>query len=227
MDSLLKEKNKGFSLVELLVVLAVLVIIMGTAALTMGTAMRDSRTRKAAFEFKAMLVDGSKTAMATYKEVIAEWTGSAVLMYEDGDASFSYNGGNDTVLAYFLADGSLTDPGRPDWITGDYYFIPSVQMVTSLAGGGNSLDLSGIYGTGFENVPILDSTAKIILRPEGVNVIKVGVNDLPAGLVSFRHVDDIDEETQERQYFVLISKTFIRVLKMEDDGTGNFVPKEL
>ena len=226
MDSILKKK-KGFSLVELLVVIAVLTIIMGTAALTMGTSLRDSRTRKAAYEFKAMLIDGSKNAMATYKQVIAEWSGSGVQMYEDGDASFSYDNGNDVMLAYFLADGSPTDPGRPAGLTGDYYFIPSVQIVTALAGGGTTLDLSALYGTGFENVPILDATAKIILRPEGVNIIKVGAVDYPAGLVSFRHVDDIDEETQERQYFVLITKTFIRVLKMQDDGTGNFVPMEL
>ncbi len=225
MDSLLKRK-KGFSLIELLVVIAVLIIIMGAAALTMGTAVRDSRTKKAAYEFKTMLLYGLNTAMATYKQVIVEWTGSAVQMYEDFDGSFSYNN-NDTMLAYFLADGSLTDPGRPQGIDGDYYFIPGVEIVNSLAGGGASLDLSGIYGAGFENVPILDSNAKIILRPEGVNVIKVGIADLAAGLVSFRYVDDIDEENQERQYFVLVSKTFIRVLKFEDDGTGNFVPREL
>ncbi len=226
MDSLLNE-NKGFSLVELLVTIAVLIIIMGAAALTMGTALRDSRTKKAAFNFKTMLVDGEKTAMTEYRQVIVEATTQGIQMYLDSDESFSYTSGNDRFLALFIADGSSKDPGKPSGLPGDYYFIPGVRIVNSIAGVGTAIDLAALYGEGFEQVPVLDANAIIILRPEGVNNIKIGINEHTAGIICFRHIKDIDEDSLERQYLVLITKTFIKILKLEDDGTGNFVPKEL
>ena len=232
MDSLLK-KEKGFSLVELLVVIAVLVILMGTAALTLGTSMRNSRVRKAAFLFKSMLADGLKEAMTNYKQVIIEVDssvggGTRLRMYLDGDASFSYGSANDKLLAYFVLTGDKVDPGKPTGFTGNYYFIPDVVFSDTTQSGGNTLDLTSIYGTGFGSVQIVSSTAQIVIRPEGVFVVRVGGTSIsPGGLVLFRHSDDIDEGNEDRQYFVLITKTFTRVLKLEDDGTGNFVPKEL
>lgn len=232
MDSLLK-KQKGFSLIELLVVIAVLIIIMGAAALTMGTSMRDSRVKKAAFVFKTMLTDGMKESMSNYKQVIVEVdpsfaAGVRLRMYIDGDESFTYGGANDRLLAYFVTTGDKVDPGRPAGFTGDYYFIPDVVFSTTTESGGSTLDLSSIYGTGFENISIIGTNSKIIIRPEGVFVIRSGgVSLTPGGLVLFRHVDDIDQQEQDRQYFVLITTTFLRIIKLEDDGTGNFVPREL
>ncbi|GEM_PF-1646472 len=232
MDSLLK-KNKGFSLVELLVVIAVLIIIMGAAALTGGTAVRDSRTKKAAFVFKTMLMDGFKEAISNYKQVVVEVdssfsSGTRLMMYIDGDVSETYGGGNDTLLAYFVVTGDKIDPGKPAGFTGDYYFVPDIVFSSATEGGASTLNLYSIYGTGFENVPIIGANAKIIIRPEGVFVVRAGGTTLtPGGLVLFRHVDDIDQGEQDRQYFVLITKTFLRVLKLEDDGSGNFVPREL
>ncbi len=232
MDSLLK-KQKGFSLVELLVVIAVLIIIMGAAALTTGTAIRDSRVKKAAFILKTMLTDGMKEAMSNYKLVIVDVdssfaNGVRLRMFLDGDESFIYGGANDRLLAYFVTTGDKVDPGRPAGFNGDYYFIPDVVFSAVTESGGNTLDLSSIYGTGFESVPIIDSSSKIIIRPEGVFVVRSGgVSLTPGGLVLFRHVDDIDQQEQDRQYFVLITTTFLRIIKLEDDGSGNFVPREL
>ncbi len=228
MDSLLKSK-KGFSLVELLVVIAVLIIILGTAALTVGTSMRDSGVKKAAFTFKTMMIDGLKEAMTNYKLVIVERDtsfggGTRMMMYIDGDENHSFGGTNDTMLAYFVVTGDSVDPGRPAGFTGDYYFVPNVNITASTESGGTTLDLTSLYGTGFNNVPILSGSYKILIKPEGVYEV------LPSktpGLVLFRNTRDIEEGEQDRQYMVLITKTFLRVLKLEDDGSGNYYPREL
>ncbi len=231
MDSLLK-RTKGFSLIELLVVIAVLVIIMGTAALTMGTSMRDSRTKKAAFDFKAMLTDATKEAMANYKPVVVRKdtsfsNGIRLMMFMDRNEDMVFNG-NDRMLAYFVVTGNKVDPGRPPEYSGDYYFTPDVLIKSSTQSGGTSVDLSNLYGSDFNSVPVLDDNSIIVVRPEGVYVVRVGGSVSPVGgVVLFRNIQDIDEATEERQYFVFVTKTFTRVLKMEDDGTGNFVIREL
>ncbi len=233
MDSLLK-KQRGFSLIELLVVIAVLVIIMGTAALTTGVSIRDSRVKKAAFMFKTMLTDGLKEAMTNYKQVVVDVASSSsggvtLRMYIDGDENFSYGGANDRLLAYFVVTGDKVDPGRPAGFQGDYYFIPDVVISTTTQGGAHALDLTSLYGQGFNAVRIINnSNTKIIIKPEGVfDFQSTGIVLNGGALVLFRHADDVDEGNEDRQYFVLITKTFLRVLKLEDDGTGNLVPREL
>ncbi len=233
MDSLLK-KEKGFSLVELLVVIAVLIIVMGAAALTTGVSMRDSRVKKAAFLFKTMLTDGLKEAITNYKQVVVErdaavGNGVRIRMYIDGDENFAYGGSNDRLLAYFVVTGDKIDPGKPAGFTGDYYFVPDVVIATTTESGGNNLDLTSLYGQGFGAVRIINNgQTKIIIKPEGVfDFQSVGPVLNGGALVLFRHADDVDEDNKERQYFVLITKTFLRVLKLEDDGTGSLVPREL
>lgn len=233
MDGLLKNR-KGFSLIELLVVIAVLVIIMGTAALMTGTSSRDAKVKKAAYAFKSMLLDGLKEAMATSQRVIVEketdiGQGLRIRMYVDGDENGSYGGSNDRILAYFVVTGDKVDPGRPAGYHGDYYFIPDVVIDTTTQNGGGTLDLTSLYGQGFGAVRIINSgQTKIIIKPEGVfDFLSTGLALHGGGLILFRNVDDVNDNEQDRQYFVLITKTFVRVLKLEDDGTGNYVPKEL
>ncbi len=223
MDSILNEK-KGFSLIELLVVIAVLVILMGTAALTLGTSMRDSRVRKAAFLFKTMLTDGVKEAMVNSKQVVVEQdaavgNGIRLRMYIDGDENQSYGGANDRLLAYFVVTGDKIDPGRPVGFTGDYYFVPDVVITTTTESGANTLDLTPLYGSGFGAVGIISNAqTKIIIKPEGVfDFLSTGLALHGGGLVLFRHADDVNEGNEDRQYFVLITKIFTRVLKPEDD----------
>lgn len=117
MNSISKLKQ-GFTLVELLVVVAMLAILMGSMTMSVNGARKKARIQKATTEVKVITQtllayeNFTKSGLPTLNDVPANEENLGFLLGEGGDAQ--ENGQNLVLLQAALRKGAIVDPwGNP------------------------------------------------------------------------------------------------------------------
>ncbi|NOZ12450.1 MAG: type II secretion system protein [Acidobacteria bacterium] len=200
--------EKGYSLIEILVVIAILAIVMGVAAFSYRTAMRATRVKQGLSD----LYDGF---VAARSQAIIQ-NGEISVAYNAGSRSITFTR-NGTVLDRIVFSKSNVDPGRQ---AGDqnYHFEKYTVLRSSTREGDTAvtgLDVDGDGST--DNIPFL-SAGSVNLTIEQTGFIN-GVGNASAILVM--HQGDIDDNdtSGEREYALVIFSTGL-LKRVRHSSTG-------
>ncbi len=202
-------RQKGFSLVELLVVVAIVAILLGVAAFSYRPAMRASRVKQAATDLYDGLMRARSQAMIQNGEV--------TVAYDVGSRTITFTQQGNVTNRIVLSN-QTTDPGNPK-DGADYHFEPLTVLRSTTRGGAANITGLDVDGDGAnDSIPILNDAAVAITISQ--NGFIEGVGD--AGAILMMHQNDIDEgdATGERQYAIIVFSTgLIKRTRHMPDGT--------
>ncbi len=202
-------RQKGFSIVELLVVVAIVAILLGVAAFSYRTTMRASRVKQAATDLYDGLMRARSQAMIQNGEV--------TVTYNVNNRTISFTQQGNVINRIVMSDGH-TDPGNPN-DGADYHFEPYSVIRNATREGTASINDLDVDGDGAgDNIPIINDAGIAITI--GQNGFIEGVGD--AGAILMMHQNDIDEgdASGERQYAVIVFSTgLIKRARHMPDGT--------
>lgn len=202
-----KINQNGFSLIELLVVLAILAIALTIGAFSYREAMRTYRVKKAISDTKVLL-NFARTISSKENSLVFVELNKGVNSYnfdvylDDRDGGF--NKGKDTFLRRLTIKYDSIDPGKPS--PNIYYNFDQYVTLSTV----NSLNLQSSIGTGENESGIVTEFSDIAFADVLTFTInQTGFIDFGKGFVAlqFRSSPDIDENLEDRQYALLISKT--------------------
>ncbi|NOY23385.1 MAG: prepilin-type N-terminal cleavage/methylation domain-containing protein [Acidobacteria bacterium] len=203
------QAEKGYSLIELLVVVAILAIVMAVAAFSYRTAMRASRVKQGLTD----LYDGFSRARS---EAIIQ-NGDITVVYAPGNRTVTFTQ-NGTVLNRIVFNNTSVDPGNPK-DGADYHFEKYTVIRGSTRDGSASVTGLDVDGDGTnDNIPILaDSAVNITIQQTGfIN----GVGNASAVLLMHQADIDDNDSSGERQYaLVLFSTGLLKKVRHMSDGS--------
>jgi len=195
--------EKGFSLVELLVVLAIMIIVMTIGSFSYREAMRGYRVKKAATDVKTLFHYARTTAAKENKLVFVklekDGDGFNFDVYLD-DNSGDLDATKDELLSRVRLQSDSLDPGRPSGVK-SYIFDPYVTLI-----GTGSITFS-------QNIEIEEDKTSVSFVNELTCTVKQtgffdNLGDSFTALL-FRNVKDVADDLEDRQYALLIGKTGI------------------
>jgi len=201
--------QRGFSLTELLVVVALIAIIMGVTVFSYRTSMRASRVKQAVSD----LYDGFVRARS---QAILQ-NGDVTVRYDTTTRTVTF-ARSGTVLNRVVLSNQTTDPGKPD-NQGDYHFEPLTVVRSATRSGATAITGLDVDGDNTpDSIPILsDAAVNITISQDGfIN----GVGN--AAAILLMHQNDIDEgdTSGERQYAVVLFSTgLVKKVRQMPDGT--------
>ncbi len=201
--------EKGYSLIELLVVVAILAVVMAVAAFSYRTAMRATRVKQGLSD----LYDGISRCRS---EAIIQ-NGPITVVYTPANRTVTFTQ-NGTVLNRIIFSNTTVDPGNPK-DGADYHFEEYTVIRSSARDGSASVTGLDVDGDGVnDNIPILaDAAINITIQQTGfIN----GVGN--ASAVLLMHQGDIDDNdtSGERQYALVIFSTgLLKKVRHMPDGT--------
>jgi len=200
-------REKGYSLIELLVVVAILAVVMAVAAFSYRTAMRATRVKQGLSD----LYDGFSRCRS---EAIIQ-NGDITVVYTPADRTVTFTQGA-TVLSRIVFSNTTVDPGNPK-DGADYHFEEYTVIRSNARDGSTAVTGLDVDGDGVnDSIPILaDAAVNITIQQTGfIN----GVGN--ASAVLLMHQGDIDDNdtSGERQYALVIFSTGLlkRVRHMPD-----------
>lgn len=205
----IRQEEKGYSLIELLVVVAILAVVMAVAAFSYRTAMRASRVKQGLSD----LYDGFSRARS---QAIMH-NGSITVAYNPGNRTVTFTQ-NGTVSNRIVMNDTSVDPGNPK-DGADYHFESYTVIRSNTRGGATTITGLDVDDDGAnDNIPILaDAAVNITIQQTGfIN----GVAD--ASGVLLMHQGDIDDNdaSGERQYALIIFSTgLLKKARHMPDGT--------
>ncbi len=219
--------NKGYSLIELLVSVAIVGILLAVGSYWYTPTMRAYRAKKAVQDFKYMVASARQLASRENRSVHIVSNGTGVVnMFIDENGDDVLNPGTDNYLQQLVATGQIDDPGRPADLEGIYQFEQYALFSgttrtgqTVLSVGGNVL---GIHeDVMYTELPFLTSFA-IEARPNGFLRIRNAAGDeVPFGAVLTMHVGDVEDNdlTTERHYALAFAATgWMSTYRLNLDG---------
>ncbi len=204
-----QKNQRGYSLIEILVVVAILAIVMGVAAFSYRTVMRATRVKQG-------LSDLYDAFSRSRSEAIIQ-NGDITVAYDAGGhaVTFTQNG---TVLNRIVFSNTSTDPGRQAGDQ-DYHFEKYVVVRGATRDGTAAVTGLDVDGDGAnDNIPIL-STASINITIQQTGFID-GVGT--ASAILLMHQGDIDDNdtSGERQYALIVFSTgLLKRVRHMSDGT--------
>lgn len=207
--------NKGYSLIELLVSVAIVGILLAVGSYWYGPAMRAYRARKAVQDFKHMVSAARQLASRENRNVLLVSDGTGIIdMFIDENGDNALDPSTDRYVEQLVASGTIVDPGRPENLQGNYRFEQYALLSgttrtgqTDLSVGGNVL---GIHeDVTYTEIPFLTAFT-IEARPDGFLRIRNGAGDeIPFGAVMCVHLADVEENdiSTERHYALAFAVT--------------------
>lgn len=201
--------QRGFSLAELLVVVAIVGILLGVATYSYRFAMRASRIKQATTDLYNGLMRGRSQAMIQNGEITVAYDVNTRTI------SFAQRG---TITNRIVMSNDTTDPGNPR-DGADYHFEPLTVIRSQTREGNTSITGLDVDGDGAaDNIPILnDANVSLRIRQNG---FIDGVGD--ASAILMMHQGDIDQgdASGERQYAIIVFSTgLIKRARHMPDGT--------
>jgi len=210
-----KNMNKGYSLVELLVTVAIIGILLAVGSYWYRPAMRAYRARKAVQDFKYMVASARQLASRENRSVHIVSDGTGVVdMFIDENGDDALDPATDNYLQQLIATGQVNDPGRPEDLEGIYQFEQYAIFSGTARTGQNALSVGGnVLGihedVTYTEIPFLTSFT-IEARPNGfLRIRDAAGNEVPFGAVLSMHVGDVEDNdlTTERHYALAFAAT--------------------
>lgn len=202
-------RQRGYSLIEMIIVVAIVGILMAVGIFAYGPVMRASRVKQAATD----LYDG---LMRARSQAIVQ-NGDIAIDYDTGTRTVTFSQGA-TINNRIVLSNQGTDPGNPR-DGADYYFEPFSIVRGQTREGDTVITGLDVDGDGAaDDIPILsDAAVNITIQQNGfIN----GIGD--ASAILLMHQSDLDEgdASGERQYAVILFSTgLIKRARHMPDGT--------
>lgn len=202
-------RQRGFSLTELLVVVAIVGILLGVATFSYRFAMRASRVKQAATDLYDGLMRARSQAMIQNGEITVAYD------VNSRTVTFTRRG---TITNRIVMSNETSDPGNPN-DGADYHFEPLTVIRSQTREGNASITGLDVDGDGAnDTIPILNDASVAITI--GQNGFIEGVGD--ASAILMMHQGDIDQgdASGERQYAIIVFSTgLIKRARRMPDGT--------
>ncbi len=222
-----KNMSSGYSIIELLVSVAIVGILLAVGSYWYRPAMRAYRAKKAVQDFKYMLASARQIASRENRSVQIVSDGTGVIdMFIDENGDDALDPATDTYLQQLVATGQMTDPGKPGGLDGIYQFEQNTLFSGSTRTGQTALSVGGnVLGiqedVTYTEIPFLTSFT-IEARPNGFLRIRNGAGDeVPFGAVLSMHSGDVEDNdlTTDRHYALALAATgWMSTYRLNLDG---------
>ena len=201
--------QEGYTLIEMLVVMAIVAITLAVGLFNYGPAMRASRAKQAATAVFDGLMRARSQAMIQNGDIAVQYLPAARTI------TFTQNG---VINNRIILGLDTVDPGNPR-DGADYTFIPLSTIQRQTREGDTSIDDLDVDGDGVpDSIPILnDAAVSLNIQQNGfIN----GINDVGAILIMNQN-DLVQGDTSgERQYAIIVFSTgLIKRARRMPDGT--------
>ena len=201
--------QRGYSLIEMLVVMAIVAITLAVGVYNYGPAMRASRAKQAATSLYDGFMRARSQAMVQNGDIAIRYLPATRMV------TFSQNGVINNRIIFGL---DKTDPGNPK-DGADYTFIPLTVLRGQTREGNTNITGLDVDGDSANDlIPILnDAVVSINIQQNGfIN----GVGDASAILVMSQNDLDQADTSGERQYAIIVFSTgLIKRARHMPDGT--------
>ncbi len=231
MDGEMKKKYAvGFSLIELLITIAIIAMVLMVATFSYTPAMRSYRAKKGIQDFKAMMSGAKVIASRRNIPVLIQSYGNQRIdMFIDKDGNNSYQAASDELLYCLIFTPITADPGRPVNVLKLYEFEPLTILSSQTRTGQSGLSLGftvGVDGsTSVSSIPFLNQF-QCRVEPNGfLRIQDAAGNEVPFGAVLCVHANDVAEGniSPERHYALAFATTGWMKTYRLDDETATWV----
>jgi prepilin-type N-terminal cleavage/methylation domain-containing protein len=214
-----KIKTKGFSLIEILVVIAILAIVAAIGAFSYRDAMRSYRTKHGVEAFYSGFIAAKSRASINNTPV----------QFQYDSANRNANWSDGTLFYRVNLSQTNIDPGAPAGSV-KYYFAPYCVMTNQTNDGSQIVSGADINGDGAitsaDDIQVInpDSTPTIIINPNGTfDNLSIGGVAQDAIAFLFQNQSDIDDGYTglDRNYAVILIRTGL-VVKVQRNSDGSW-----
>ena len=218
--------NRGFSLIEMLIVVAISGMILAIATYSYTPTVRAFRAKKAIQNLKGAIAEARRTAARENRNVVIRADGTGVVnVFLDENDNNALDAGTDTHMIQMVMTGDVQDPGRPENIMNNYHFEQYVILAANTRNGVTALDRGSAIGYAgddvYDQIPFMTQFT-IQARPNGfLRIIDPGGNEVPFGAILCLHANDIEEGdvTTDRHYALGMAITgWLQTYRLDRDG---------
>lgn len=201
--------QRGYSLVEMLVVMAIVAITLAVGLFAYGPVMRASRVKQASTALYDSFMRARSQAMVQNGEVTVAYNPGARMI------TFTREG---VINNRIILGIDTVDPGNPR-DGADYTFVPLTAVRSQTREGTNTITGLDVDGDGAaEDIPIINDAAVLITIQQ--NGFITGVNDASAILLMSQNDINEGDTSGERQYAIIVFSTgLIKRARHMPDGT--------